>query len=168
VLLPVLMTMALAWPSRAFVEKNAIFFVSMGLWSVHSGDRFWGSASPVRQLLSTLKAMHSSIRTSAGIQSPVKNGDGVMSINLKEVYYRIWSQRCLPLQDLPLEFGVSSHHVLPYWNVEPCSWKIAWSDPIWIVGKTRRRQRQRWQSRWKLPKITKRMNRLFRLYTNNL
>ena len=40
-------------PSTQFVEKNAMFLVSIGLAFVHSGDRDWGSDSPVNDELST-------------------------------------------------------------------------------------------------------------------
>ena len=40
-------------PSTALVEKKAIFLVSKGFSLVHSGERDWGSDSPVREELST-------------------------------------------------------------------------------------------------------------------
>lgn len=40
-------------PSTALVEKKAKFLVSRGFSEVYSGDRLWGSDSPVREELST-------------------------------------------------------------------------------------------------------------------
>ena len=40
-------------PSTALVEKKARFLVSRGLSLVKSGERDWGSDSPVRDELST-------------------------------------------------------------------------------------------------------------------
>ena len=53
VLSPQEITTARAAPSTALVEKKARFLVSMGLSSVHSAPRDWGSDSPVREELST-------------------------------------------------------------------------------------------------------------------
>ena len=53
VLSPQEITTALQAPSTALVEKKARFLVSMGLLSVHSVPRDWGSDSPVREELST-------------------------------------------------------------------------------------------------------------------
>ncbi len=50
---PVQITIPLAVPSTALVEKNAMFFVSSGLSCVNSGVLCCGSDSPVNEELST-------------------------------------------------------------------------------------------------------------------
>lgn len=57
-------------PSTALVEKKPRFLVSRGFSCVKSTPRLWGSDSPVREELSTLKPRLSMTRMSAGILSP--------------------------------------------------------------------------------------------------
>lgn len=57
-------------PSRHMVEKKAMLRVSRGLSCVHSGERVWGSDSPVSEELSTLQPWAWSMRMSAGTRSP--------------------------------------------------------------------------------------------------
>lgn len=57
-------------PSRHMVEKKAMLRVSRGLSCVHSGERVWGSDSPVSEELSTLQPWADRIRISAGTRSP--------------------------------------------------------------------------------------------------
>lgn len=64
------MTIPFAVPSTALVEKKPRFLVSSGFSLVKSDPRDWGSDSPVKLELSTLKPRASTIRMSAGIRSP--------------------------------------------------------------------------------------------------
>lgn len=48
-------------PSTQLVEKKAIFLVSRGLSLEKSGERVWGSDSPVRDELSTYKIVKKSV-----------------------------------------------------------------------------------------------------------
>lgn len=54
------------WPSTQLVEKKLMFLVSRGFSWVNSGERVWGSDSPVRDELSTLERQtwcsHSDLR----------------------------------------------------------------------------------------------------------
>eukprot|EP00732_Lithocolla_globosa_P001945 Lithocolla_globosa_v1_NODE_1120_length_2855_cov_77.670357.p6 type:complete len:110 gc:universal NODE_1120_length_2855_cov_77.670357:2032-2361(+) len=62
--------MPFAEPSVDDVPEKARFLDSMGLSCVFSTVRGWGSLSPVRDELSTLKPAHSTMRMSAGRASP--------------------------------------------------------------------------------------------------
>lgn len=70
VLSPQQITIPFAVPSTALVEKKPKFLVSNGFSLVKSDPRDWGSDSPVKLELSTLKPRASIIRISAGILSP--------------------------------------------------------------------------------------------------
>mmetsp|Transcript_10395 Transcript_10395/g.33011 ORF Transcript_10395/g.33011 Transcript_10395/m.33011 type:complete len:284 (-) Transcript_10395:484-1335(-) len=71
VLSPTPTTTAVHDPRGTSVPKNARFLVSRGFSSVHSGERFTGSDSPVSDELSTcMSSEHSSTRTSAGTLLP--------------------------------------------------------------------------------------------------
>merc|ERR1719331_1549003 len=71
VLSPVRTTIPCACPSGHSVPKKQRFCVSSGFSSVHLVERRWGSDSPVKEELSTLKlSEHSMTRTSAGILLP--------------------------------------------------------------------------------------------------
>lgn len=48
-------------PSTQLVEKKAIFLVSRGLSLEKSGERVWGSDSPVRDELSTYTMVKKSV-----------------------------------------------------------------------------------------------------------
>lgn len=67
---PVEMTMPRAVPSTQLVEKKQMLRVSSGFSWVNSGERVWGSDSPVSEELSTLQPWEEMMRMSAGTRSP--------------------------------------------------------------------------------------------------